>query len=59
MKTENGRSLTIIVLALFLCLTGLPALAQDKPEDTMPFIREKVKADKKLFVAEVMQLTES
>ena len=59
MKTENGRSLTIIVLALFLCLTGLSALAQDKPADTMPLVREKVMADKKLFVAEVMNLTES
>jgi len=57
---KGGRIIFITTaLALILCVSGLPALAQDKPEDTMPLVREKVKADKKLFVAEVMQLTES
>jgi hypothetical protein len=58
-KTERKRIFIIIALALLLFLPCLPALAQDKPADNMPLIREKVKADKKLFVAEVMDLTES
>ena len=58
MKTE-AKVFIITALALFLLLPGLPALAQDKPADNMQIVREKVKADKKLFVAEVMNLTES
>jgi len=34
-------------------------MAQDKPADNMQLVREKIRADKKLFVAENMQLTES
>ena len=37
----------------------MPALAQDKPADNMQVLREKVRADKKLFVAANMDLTES
>lgn len=51
--------LIIMFSVLLLSLSGLPALAQDKPEDTMPLVREAVKADKKLFVAQVMDFTES
>jgi hypothetical protein len=58
-KTDGRRSFMIILLMLLLALSGLPALAEDKPADNMPIVREKVKADKKLFVAEVMDLTES
>jgi len=35
-----------------------PALAQEKPADTMEIVREKMRADKKLLVAEAMGLTE-
>ena len=59
MKTENGRTLMIIAVALLLFLPVLQLVAQDKPADTMPLVREKVKADKKLFVAQTMDLTES
>ena len=41
---------------------GLPPLglaAQDKPADNMQILRDKLKADKKLVVAENMELTES
>jgi hypothetical protein len=57
MKT-GGRIFIIAVLALVVCLSGLPALAQNKPADNMQLLREKIRADKKLFVAEAMQLTE-
>jgi hypothetical protein len=35
------------------------ASAQDKPADNMQIVLEKIRADKKLFVAENMQLTEA
>ena len=43
-----------IVFALVIS----PALAQEKPADTMEIVREKMRADKKLLVAEAMGLTE-
>ena len=45
-------------LAVLLCLPALPALAQEKPADTMQIVREKIQADKKLLVATNMDLTE-
>ena len=41
-----------------VCLVGAPAVAQDKPADNMEVMREKLRADKKAVVAEVLQLTE-
>jgi polyhydroxyalkanoate synthesis regulator phasin len=35
------------------------ALAEDKPADNMEIVKEKVRTDKKLFVATNMELTES
>ena len=35
------------------------ASAQDGPADNMQFVVEKIRADKKLFIAENMQLTEA
>ena len=40
------------------CLVGGIAVAQDKPADNMDVMREKLRADKKAVVAEVLQLTE-
>ena len=37
---------------------SLPALAEDNPGDNMKIVLEKIRADKKQFVAENMQLTE-
>jgi uncharacterized protein YpuA (DUF1002 family) len=50
----------VIVLTLTIFLTGvtMPALAEEKPADNMQLVQEKIKADKKLFVADNMQLTE-
>ncbi len=45
--------------AVVLCwAVAGPALAQDKPADTMQIVREKIQADKKLLVAANMGLTE-
>jgi len=55
--------LTKTVVLLIAVLFVLPVFAQsapaDKPADTMQLLRDKIKADKKLVVAENMQLTES
>jgi hypothetical protein len=63
MKKE-GRSVYVIATfalaaVLALLLSGLPAVAQDKPADNMQVLRDKLRADKKLVVAEAMQLTDS
>jgi hypothetical protein len=41
-----------------MCLAASAAVAQDKPADNMEVLREKLRADKKAVVAEVLQLTE-
>ena len=55
--------LTKAVVFLIAVLFVIPVFAQsapaDKPADNMQFLRDKIKADKKLIVAENMQLTES
>jgi hypothetical protein len=58
MKTRNIAILTAVA-ALILCLSGLPALSQEKAADNMQIVLEKLKADKKLLVAQNMGLTES
>ena len=42
-----------------LTLLAAPAMAQEKPADNMQLVRDKLKADKKLVVAENMGLTET
>ena len=52
---------TGMVMVMVAALVGLaiPAAAQQKPADNMQILMEKVKADKKLLVANNMALTES
>ena len=52
-----GRALITLCSAL-MCLAAGVAVAQDKPADNMEVLREKLRADKKAVVAEVLQLTE-
>ncbi len=52
------KPFAVILIALCTAL-ATPLLAQDKPADNNQLVLEKVKADKKLLVAENMQLTES
>jgi len=49
---------TILLTITFIGITGY-AVAQDKPADNMEIVKEKIRTDKKLFVATNMQLTES
>ena len=52
---------TLLAIALCFGLSGfsIPAPAQDKPANNLEIIHEKLKADKKLIVANYMELTES
>jgi len=51
----------LLVIALTITLVGFAgsALAQDKAADNMEIVKEKIRTDKKLFIATNMQLTES
>lgn len=57
MKTE--KAIIIWAVGLILALGALPVASQDKPADTMQIVVDKIRADKKLFVAENMQLTDA
>jgi hypothetical protein len=59
MKRNAIKTLLTVAFAGFLALGAFLALAQEKPADTMQLVREKVGADKKLFIATNMGLTES
>lgn len=59
MKRNVKRILFLsLVAAVTMCFVST-VVAQDKPADNMQILREKVMADKKLLVAESMELTES
>ena len=57
---ENTKTIMVAMMLVALATFGvMPAVAQDKPGDNMQIVLEKVRADKKLFVAANMELTES
>jgi hypothetical protein len=53
------KAMIITGLTLIMALGTMPAISQDKPADNMQILREKIRADKKLLVAESMELTEA
>jgi hypothetical protein len=55
-KIQITNMATLFLVATLL--SGFPAFGQEKSADNMQIVREKLRADKKLFVAEVMQLTD-
>jgi len=59
MKGKGRKVLLVVFAAVLIILGAMPAPAQDKPADNMQILKEKVRADKKLFVAANMDLTES
>ncbi len=59
MKGKIGQVTMIATVAVFLFLCAGYASAQDRPATTGQLVIEKIKADKKLLVAENMQLTEA
>ena len=58
MKRDRRVGL-IILIFVAIVVVAAPAPAQDKPADNMQIVLEKMRADKKLLVAENMQLTET
>jgi hypothetical protein len=56
MKGKVG--ICLLAVALVMAFAGF-STAQDKPADNMDLVNEKIRTDKKLFIAENMQLTES
>lgn len=61
MKLAKKMILLPVLLITVFCIAPAPVLSApaDKPADNMQILYEKIKADKKLVVAENMQLTES
>ena len=59
MNKKVGKSLIAMVLAITLIGLVGSAAAEDKPADNMDLVKEKIRTDKKLFIATNMQLTES
>ena len=52
------RRALIALGSALVCLVAGAAAAQDKPADSMENLRERLRADKKAVVTEVLQLTE-
>jgi hypothetical protein len=49
----------LIILVAMLTVFIVPSMAQEKPADNMQLVREKIQTDKKLFIAQNVNLTES
>ena len=58
MNVKSKVTLVLVGLVMVMVCVFTVA-AQDKPSDNMQIVREKVRADKKLLVADNMQLTEA
>src|SRR5205809_934788 len=59
MHVKPRIRLFVMVFTAALVLFTVSAWEQDKPADTMQLVRDKIHADKKLFIADTMQLTEA
>lgn len=53
------RVKAVLIIAMVMMVWPVLASAQDNQADTMQFVIEKIRADKQLFVAENMQLTDA
>jgi flagellar biosynthesis/type III secretory pathway protein FliH len=59
MDVTTRIGLLVIALAVALAAVAVPAVAQDQQADTMQMVRDKIRADKKLLIAENLPLTEA
>jgi hypothetical protein len=57
MHVTTRIGLLVIALAVALAVVAVPAVAQDQQADTMQMVRDKIRADKKLLIAEHLPLT--
>jgi len=53
------KVLSLVTMFVICFLFVVPVCAQDKPVDTNELLKDKIRADKKLVVAEDMQLTDA
>jgi len=58
MKGKNRVTMVLAILGMVMAMV-VPGISQEKPADNMQVVLEKIRADKKLLVAENMQLTEA
>jgi hypothetical protein len=56
---RTKKLVVILVTMVVLLLTCSLCLAANRPADNMDILRDKIQADKKLLIAENMQLTEA
>ena len=56
---EAKKAIMIMVLGFIMFLGAMPVASQEKSLDNMQILLEKIRADKKLLVAENMHLTEA
>jgi flagellar biosynthesis/type III secretory pathway protein FliH len=59
MHVTTRLGLLVIASAVALAAVAVPAVAQDQQADTMQMVRDKIRADKKLLIAENLPLTEA
>lgn len=59
MRRGVKTGLFVTLVAAIMAFVVYPALSQEKQADNMQLVRDKVKADKKLYVGLNMELTES
>jgi hypothetical protein len=57
MHVTTRIGLLVMALAVALAVVAVPAVAQDQQADTMQMVRDKIRADKKLLIAENLPLT--
>ena len=58
MKMKSRVTMVLVILGVVMGMV-VPGVSQEKPADNMQIVLEKVRADKKLLIAENMQLTEA
>ena len=58
MKVKRSVTMLLVILGMVMAMV-VPGVSQEKPADNMQVVLEKIRADKKLLVAENMQLTEA
>ncbi len=56
---KRNISVMLWTAVLFLTLGGAAAAQDQQPADNMELVKQKVRTDKKLFIAENMELTEA
>jgi hypothetical protein len=57
--TRANKLLMVLGILGAILVAGGPGIAQEKPADNMEIVLQKIRADKKLLVAENLQLTEA